>query len=82
MAQQQLVPFHQPPPPIFSWSLNAALQLVRERRNLNDTFRTSRNHTTVWGQVANNIFAAVGFNCTGDQCRNKWNALKRGFENM
>lgn len=78
----QLVPYHQPAPQTFSWSLNAALQLIRERRNLNNTFRTSRNHTAAWNQVANNIFAAVGFVCTSDQCRSKWNALKRGYENM
>jgi len=56
--------------------------LIRERRNAHNTFCTSRNHTAAWNQVANNIFMATGFVCTADQCRNKWNALKRGYENM
>src|SRR5438270_463775 len=79
---QQLVPFHQPAPQTFTWSLTAALQLIRERRALNNTFITNRNHTAAWNQVATNVFAATGFVCTSDQCRNKWNALKRGYENM
>jgi hypothetical protein len=77
-----LVPYHQPAPRTFSWSLTAAIQLIRERRALNNTFRSNRNHTAAWTQVANNIFAAVGFVCTHDQCRSKWRALKRGYENM
>ena len=78
----QLVPYHQPAPQTFSWSLNATLRLIRERRDLHSTFRTSRNHTAAWNQVATNVFAATGFVCTADQCRSKWNALKRGYENM
>ena len=77
-----LVPYHQPAPQTFAWSLPAALQLIIERRNVHNTFCTSRNHTAAWNQVANNIFMATEFVCTADQCRNKWNALKRGYENM
>src|SRR5271170_3028988 len=71
-----VVPYHQPAPQTFVWSLPAALQLIIERRNVHNTFCTSRNHTAAWNQVANNIFMATGFVCTTDQCRNKWNALK------
>ena len=78
----QLVPFHRPAPQTFTWSLTAALQLIRERRALNNTFITNRNHTATWNQVTTNIFAATGFICTSDQCRSKWNALKRGYKNM
>src|SRR5277367_2132116 len=77
-----LVPYHQLVPQTFSWLLPAALQLIRERRNVYNTFCTSCNHTAAWNQVANNIFMSIGFVCTADQCRNKWNALKRGYENM
>lgn len=77
-----LVPYHRPAPLTFSWSLNGTLQLIRERRTLDATFRSNRSHGTVWNQVANNIFAATGFICTANQCRSKWNALKRGYENM
>ena len=78
----QLVPFHRPVLQTFTWLLTTALQLIRERRALNITFITNRNHTAAWNQVATNVFAATGFVCTSDQCRNKWNALKRGYENM
>src|SRR5271154_3107364 len=77
-----LVPYHPLAPQTFAWSLPAALQLIRERRNVHNTFCTSRNHTAAWNQVANNIFMAIGFVCTGDQCRNKWTALKREYKNM
>ena len=78
----QLVPFYRPAPQAFTWSLTAALQLIRERTALNTTFITNRNHIAAWNQIANNVFAATGFVCTSDQCRSKWNALKRGYENM
>src|SRR5438270_3082549 len=77
---QQLVPFHRPAPQTFTWSLTAVLQLIRERRALNTTFITNRNHTAAWNQVVNNVFAATGFICTSDQCRSKWNALKRDMK--
>jgi len=78
----QLVPFHWPTPQTFIWSLITALQLIRERKVLNTTFITNRNHTAAWNQVATNVFAATRFVCTSDQCCSKWNALKRGYENM
>jgi len=77
---QQLVPFHRPAPQTFTWSLTAALQLIRERSALNTTFITNRNYTAVWNQVATNVFAATGFVCTSDQCCSKWNVLKRRYE--
>ena len=72
----QLVPFYRSAPQTFIWSLTAALQLIRERRVLNTTFITNRNHTAAWNQVATNIFAATRFVCTSDQCCSKWNTLK------
>jgi hypothetical protein len=80
-----LIPFHPLPPAPFMWTLPAALQLIQERRNLNSLFapgHANRNHAAAWTQVSNNLFAATGFNATPNQCRNKWTALKRGFENL
>ena len=82
-----LVPFHPLSPPPFAWTLPAAIQMIRERRNLNSSFQSrhgNRNHETAWVLVANNLFAATSFRATAAQCRSKWTALKRGiiFFNM
>lgn len=77
-----IVPYHPPAPRTFSWSIPAAIQLIRERRNAHHVFLTSRNHTAAWNLIATNIFTTIGFACTSDQCRSKWNSLKRGFENL
>ncbi len=79
-----LVPFHQLPPPPFQWTINAAIQLIEERRDLQWQFDrlANRNHNNAWTLVANRLFAATGFAATANQCRMKWNALKRGYENV
>ena len=83
MAAAFVVPFHQPPPPPFQWTVNAATQLIRERRNLQWQFDrlANRDHNNAWNLVANRLFAATGFAATANQCYRKWNALKRGYEN-
>lgn len=81
----QLVPFHTLPPPPFMWTLPAAIQLVRERRALNHLFATrtrDTNYDALWVQISNNLFAATGFAANPNQCRSKWQALKRGYENL
>ena len=79
-----LVPYHQPAPPVFQWSIIAALQLIRERRNLHEQFDrlANRDHNRAWTVIANRVFAATGFAATPQQCRTKWHALKRGYENL
>jgi hypothetical protein len=37
---------------------------------------------TLIGAVTNRVFAATGFTATANPCRTKWNALKRGYENL
>ena len=77
-----LVPIRPVCPPLFAWTLPAAIQLIRERRMLNNYFvqqHGNRNHENAWHAVANNLFIATGFVATAAQCRNKWNALKRGI---
>ncbi|GET56209.1 hypothetical protein GLOIN_2v1815051 [Rhizophagus irregularis DAOM 181602=DAOM 197198] len=32
--------------------------------------------------IANRVFVATGFAATPRQCYTKWNALKRGYENL
>jgi hypothetical protein len=81
----QIVRFHQLPPSPFMWTLPAAVQLVRERRVLNHLFASrtrNTNYDGAWAQISNNLFAATGFVATPNQCRSKWQALKRGYENL
>jgi hypothetical protein len=79
-----LVPFHQLPPPPFQWTILAAIQLIRERRNLHYQFERLANHrhNDIWTLISNRLFAATGFAATAHQCRVKWRALKRGYENL
>ena len=70
--------------PNFQWTNNAAIQLIRERRILHDQFERIPNNRMInlWTLIANRIQAATGFVATPQQCRVKWNALKRGFDNI
>ncbi|PKC57620.1 hypothetical protein RhiirA1_401274 [Rhizophagus irregularis] len=79
-----LVPFVPPPPPPFQWTINAARQLIAERRNLHQQFEriANRHHVNAWTIIANRVFAATGFAATSRQCSTKWNTLKRGYENL
>ena len=77
-----LIPIRPFRPPLFAWILPAAIQLIRERRMLNNHFiqhHSNRNHKNAWHAVANNLFVATGFMATVAQYHNKWNALKRGI---
>ncbi|GBC41080.2 hypothetical protein GLOIN_2v1815051 [Rhizophagus irregularis DAOM 181602=DAOM 197198] len=79
-----LVPFVPPPPPVFQWTINAARQLIAERRNLHQQFEriANRHHVNAWTIIANRVFVATGFAATPRQCQTKWNAFKRGYENL
>ena len=79
-----LVPYNLPPPPAFQWMINAAKQLIAERRNLHEQFERIANchHANAWTIISNRVFAATGFVATPRQCSTKWNALKRGYENL
>src|ERR1043165_3648394 len=79
-----IVPYSAPPPRPFQWTINSSIQLIRERRNVNSQFVQLRNsgHHTVWSSIANNIFNTTGLVVTPNQCRTKWNSLKRGYENL
>ncbi|GBC19249.2 hypothetical protein GLOIN_2v1815051 [Rhizophagus irregularis DAOM 181602=DAOM 197198] len=105
-----LVPFVPLPPPVFQWTINAARQLIAERRNLHQQFEkiANRHHVNAWTIIANRlyrkhvaydvhsspyatcflrtlanrVFVATGFAATPRQYQTKWNALKRGYENL
>ena len=67
----------------FSWTLPAALQLIRERRNLQQQFDAAgtRNYGPLWDTVSQGLQNTIGFAATANQCRTKFNALTRGFDN-
>ena len=63
-----LVPIRLICPPPFAWTLPVAIQLIRERRMLNNHFvqqHGNRNHENAWHAVANNLFIATGFVING-----------------
>jgi len=68
----------------FLWTAQATIQLIRERRILHNRFdrAPNRSHAQLWTLITNRVLAATGFAATALQCRVKWNALKRGFENI
>jgi len=79
-----IVPYSAPPSRPFQWTINSSIQLICERRNANSQFVQLRNsgHHAVWSSIANNIFNTTGLVVTPNQCRTKWNSLKRGYENL
>src|SRR5205823_15126362 len=79
-----IVPYSAPSPRPFQWTINSSIQLIRERKNANSQFVQLRNsgHHAVWSSIANNIFNTTGLVVTLNQCRTKWNSLKRGYENL
>jgi hypothetical protein len=63
------------------WTMNATEALIRLRRRYNDRFRTEE-HGPIWTRISERIGALENFIVTGNQCKNKWNALKLGYENL
>ncbi|CAB5395646.1 unnamed protein product, partial [Rhizophagus irregularis] len=44
--------------------------------------RSIRDHSIIWARIARRISNNYNFIVIQNQCRNKWRALKRGFENL
>src|ERR1044071_9528847 len=72
-----IVPYSAPPSRPFQWTINSSIQLICERRNANSQFVQLRNssHHAIW-------FNTTGLVVTPNQCRTKWNSLKRGYKNL
>ena len=50
--------------PLFAWTFPTTIQLIRERRMLNNHFvqyYANHNHKNVWHAIANNLFIVIGF---------------------
>jgi hypothetical protein len=67
-----------------SWPEDATLSLIRYRRYYHNRFenRSIRDHTDLWTRISNRILQRNNFIVSGQQCKMKWNSLKRGYENL
>ncbi|CAB4424675.1 unnamed protein product [Rhizophagus irregularis] len=67
-----------------NWPFNATRALIRYRRLYHNIFedRSIRDHSIIWARIARRISNNYNFIVTQNQCRNKWQALKRGYENL
>src|SRR6266516_1300009 len=66
------------------WPEDATLTLIRCRRLYQAMFASSRvqDQGTYWRNISQDIALAHNFALTLEQCRNKWNSLKSGYENL
>lgn len=67
------------------WPNDATLSLIQYRRLFQPVFSTTRiqNQKPLWNQIATNINNDhPNFAPSKRQCKNKWNSLKSGYENL
>ncbi|CAB4401902.1 unnamed protein product [Rhizophagus irregularis] len=71
-------------PVYIQWPDDAALTLIQRRRAYQSLFTTTRLHNQkqLWRGIARDIRNNHIFRPTRKQCREKWNALKLGYENL
>ncbi|CAB4373304.1 unnamed protein product [Rhizophagus irregularis] len=71
-------------PVYIQWPDDAALTLIQRRRAYQPLFTTTRlnNQKQLWRGIARDIRNNHIFRPTRKQCREKWNALKLGYENL
>lgn len=67
------------------WPDDATLSLIRRRRVYQGLFASSRTQDQwqFWDNIARDVRRLhPNFRPTAIQCRNKWNSLKSGYENL
>ena len=71
-------------PNAIQWPEDATLILIRRRRLYQAMFASLRvqDQGTYWRNISQDIALAHNFAPTLEQCRNKWNSLKSGYENL
>ncbi|CAB4381028.1 unnamed protein product [Rhizophagus irregularis] len=71
-------------PVYIQWPDDAALTLIQRRQAYQPLFTTTRLHNQkqLWRGIARDIRNNHIFRPTRKQCREKWNALKLGYENL
>ncbi|CAI2200798.1 8583_t:CDS:1, partial [Funneliformis geosporum] len=70
-------------PPVvdsFEWTIDAARELIRLRRENYDDFEFVPNnrHERIWRTISNQLFLNRGFVTSPSQYRRKWYSLKYG----
>ena len=68
----------------FEWTVDAARELIRLRRNNHDDFEFVPNnrHERIWQNISNRLYINRGFTASPSQCQRKWYSLKYGYENL
>ncbi|EXX66060.1 hypothetical protein RirG_127450 [Rhizophagus irregularis DAOM 197198w] len=71
-------------PVYIQWPDDAALTLIQRRQAYQPLFTTTRLHdqNQLWREIARDIRNNHIFRLTRKQCREKWNVLKSGYENL
>lgn len=72
-------------PNIIQWPNDAVLTLIQRRRAYQPDFNTTSLHRQkyIWRRIKQEIITAhPNFAPRRKQCRNKWNALRSGYENL
>ncbi|CAB4396430.1 unnamed protein product [Rhizophagus irregularis] len=71
-------------PVYIQWPDDAALTLIQRHWAYQPLFTTTRLHNQkqLWRGIAHDIRNNHIFRPTRKQCREKWNALKSGYENL
>jgi len=64
--------------------LDATESLIRRRRFYREDFFSTRqrDQVEIWTRISNHIFNTHFINVTAAQCRQKWNSLTYGYENL
>jgi DNA-binding LacI/PurR family transcriptional regulator len=66
------------------WTRNATQVLIEERRSRQLLFTTTpiQRQYRIWRAISAEVLRRSGLRVSKNQCRNKWNALKTGYENL
>ncbi|CAI2185098.1 8066_t:CDS:1, partial [Funneliformis geosporum] len=64
----------------FEWTIEAARELIRLRRENHDDFEfiSNNHHKRIWRTISNQLFLNRGFAASPSQYRRKWYSLKYG----
>lgn len=84
MAAPIINPLHTDRRNLREWPLNATDSLIKRRRLYRDDFFASRlrDQAEIWTRISNHIFNTNFINVSAAQCRQKWNSLVYGYENL
>ena len=84
MAARTIDPLHTDRRTLREWPLDATESLIKRRRFYRDEFFTSRlrDQAEIWTRISNHIYNVNFINVSAAQCRQKWNSLIYGYENL